>query len=61
MRGTLRPICHRLPSLTGSWDGSLAESVVYTVLMEQDEEHLLKVADGRIKNPEIDLHEGNGG
>ncbi len=58
MRGTSGPICHLLPSLTDSWGGSLAESVLYTSLMMQDKKHLLKKADGRIKSPQIDVHEG---
>lgn len=58
MRGTSGPIFRLLPSLTDSWGGSLAESVLCTSLMVQDKEHLLKVADGRIKSPEIDVHEG---
>lgn len=58
MRETLGPICHVLPSLTDSWAGSLAEPVLYAGLMVQDKEHLLKVADGRIKCPEIDDREG---
>lgn len=58
MRVTLGPICRLLPSLADSWVGSLTESVLCAGLMVQDEEHLLKVADGRIKSPEIDVHQG---
>lgn len=58
MRVTLRPICRLLPSLADSGAGSLTESVLCAGLMVQDEEHLLKVADGKIKSPEIDVHQG---
>lgn len=58
MRGTSGPICLLLPSLRDSLGGSLAESVLYASLMVQNREHLLKMADGRIKGPEIDSHEG---
>ena len=58
MRGTLRPICGLLPSLTDSWGRSLAQSVLWAGLMVPDEKHLLKVADGRVQSPEIDDHEG---
>lgn len=56
----LGPICRLHPSLTDSWSRSLAESVLSACvcLMEPDEEHLLKLADGRMQSPEIDAHEG---
>lgn len=51
-----RPIWCFFWSLTGHCGGSLAQSVLSAGLMMQDEEHLLKVADGRRKSPEIEAH-----
>lgn len=53
---TLRPIWCFFWSLAERYGGSLAQSVLSAGLMMQDEEHLLKVADGRIKSPEIEAH-----
>lgn len=59
--GTSGPICRLLPSLTDSWGRSLVESVLGGSPTVPDEEHLLKAADGRIKCPEIDVHDGGMG
>lgn len=40
-----------LPSLADIWVGSLAESALCSGLMVQDDEPLLKAADGRIRSP----------
>lgn len=53
---TLRPVWCFFWSLAERCGGSLAQSVLSAGLMMQDEEHLLKEADGRIKSPEIEAH-----